>query len=1051
MSRQDDHRVEIYIGAPVEHASERAILDRLVHLLSAARRPAIVLANISIKGRQIDTIAATDSLVLVVEAKGSSRAVRGGENGPWQVRVASGQWKDFRNPYIQTRDAALAIRDAMRSFGGTEVPYPAAALVFVPGISPNSEPYAGDFKVSVVGLDGLEATLGRQQQGAWPMERWRAFAEHLRLTPVASPAAACDETLAEAEALLRQYAASYCRTYTHPETVVPFPCRSGGEMVSSDEIVQLVAERRADILVQGPSGCGKTLVGAQAARAFTERGGIAITIPVRIYAGSLKTVLNQEAGLLSGTPARTLLDAARRMNRPLLFVVDGYNECAPSEQPSLSRGLAALARNYEASLLITSQGPLARADLLALRTIEVLPATSATKAAITLNATGGDVLPHLLQPLLDAITTGLEARLIGEVGQEMSGGSSRFALFDAFARKRLGDVASDGIRLLSGVAGWLSERVAFSLSVRDLDRLTDKSGLSHTLGQRLQAAGLLAQRGDRVSFTHEMFFDAFAAENVVRRTAGRATGVLTALASPQHSGRKAFILGAIDDDLLRDRVLARVDDGDSIAACLAGACGHAAREWAEERSTALWGRLRAEALGVQCRISGEGWSSVTFEKASLATWTSSECAFLAAMPRQLFEGRYLDEALDVVGILDRRIADEAVRLRDEARKRNVALQSALFKNAYVISSQAPPGIGRICMASHGGFFRKSRDAVAQDVERRLEGDDLSAGQIFLLLMLSRGAGIAAPLFAKLIERCWASAPYHLRLDLMDSARMCRRSGERERAALIAAIEALPQPGHPFISTAVVEALQSLGALEKSEREHVATVREEVKECLADPEDTDRCAMAYGVFSAQFDHPYSAAYCEVIAGLPKGEQKMLLTMAAKGAEDTAFFLVPLLVELTSFGDPSIGDRIARWTAPPAIDSFMPQESIAAFVVTHIALARLGCSLPNAQALPNRLSAEALVACGKVLYWCNRTDLDETTRRSACDAGLQVLLRHAHAAALDVIRHCECVLVEGLEHLPGDTPIERSIVRRFPAVAAEICRHALAEPESQVGYF
>jgi hypothetical protein len=36
-----------------------------------------------------------------------------GANGPWQVRLASGQWKDFRNPYLQARDAALALRDAM--------------------------------------------------------------------------------------------------------------------------------------------------------------------------------------------------------------------------------------------------------------------------------------------------------------------------------------------------------------------------------------------------------------------------------------------------------------------------------------------------------------------------------------------------------------------------------------------------------------------------------------------------------------------------------------------------------------------------------------------------------------------------------------------------------------------------------------------------------------------------------------------------------------------------------------------------------------------------
>ena len=196
----------------------------------------------------------------------------------------------------------------------------------------------------------------------------------------------------------------------------------------------------------------------------------------------------------------------RRLNRPLLFVVDGYNECAAPDRPSLTRALAALARRYEANLLLTSQCPLARSDLLPLHTVEVPPATPETKSAIARNVTGGDALPSELEYLLDAVATGLEARLIGEAGQQISPGSSRYALFDAFARKRLDDMASDGIRLLSQVAGWLSERVAFSLSVRDLDRLIDLDCEPHATATQLRTAGLLTQRGDRISFAHEMFF-----------------------------------------------------------------------------------------------------------------------------------------------------------------------------------------------------------------------------------------------------------------------------------------------------------------------------------------------------------------------------------------------------------------------------------------------------------------------------------------------------------------------------------------------------------------
>ena len=711
-------------------------------------------------------------------------------------------------------------------------------------------------------------------------------------------------------------------------------------------------------------------------------------------------MLNREVGLLCDASAATVLGAARRLDRPLLFIVDGYNECAAPDQPSLTRALAALVRRYEANLLVTSQCPPARDDLLPLHPVEVPPASPETKTAIALNVTGGDALHNDLKHLLDTVETGLEARLIGEAGRQLGPGSSRYALFDAFARKRLDDMASDGIRLLSQVAGWLSERVAFSMSVRDLDRLTDLDREPRATAARLQTAGLLTQRGDRISFAHEMFFHAFAAESVVRRAAGRSAEVLTALASPQHADRKAFIIGAVDDDLLRDQVLEGLTDAQSIAACIAGECGRAAREWAEARCEAFWKRLRAEALGVSFRISDQGWMKVAFEEVTVTAWTALERAFLAVMPQRFVEGHYLDEVLDTIGILDRRIAEEGVRLRDEARERKVALRSGLFANAYVRQWGAAPGITRICTHLHVGFLRATSDAVVQLIQRMLERGGLSPGQVYLLLALSRGAGIPAPLIVQAIESHWARAPYHLRLELLHAAQRCRRTNESDRSALIATVEALPQPGHLFISSTIVEVLQCLGALDDSEREHIAVVCEEVRECLADPEDADRCAMAWGLYSAQFDHPYCGAYCEVVDSLPENERKTLLTMAANGVGDTAFFLTPLLFDLASFGDSGVGDSIARWTSLPPADSFMPQVGVADFVVAHIALARLGCPLPDRLGETDGHSTEALAACGAILYWFNRIDLEETTRRHACDAALRVLVRHESGAALDV---------------------------------------------------
>lgn len=192
MDQIEATQAEVYIGSPIQHESERALLEQLLQLIAGVRHPAVIFSNISLEARQIDFVVALPDLTLVIEAKSYTRPIQGGENGPWQVQVASGDWKDFRNPYVQARDAALAVKDAMRSFFNADVPYPAAVLMFVPDIPHGSQAYAGDFKVSVTGLDGLNAALQKRQNNAWPLNRWREFAQHLRLTPVSTVAAACD-------------------------------------------------------------------------------------------------------------------------------------------------------------------------------------------------------------------------------------------------------------------------------------------------------------------------------------------------------------------------------------------------------------------------------------------------------------------------------------------------------------------------------------------------------------------------------------------------------------------------------------------------------------------------------------------------------------------------------------------------------------------------------------------------------------------------------------------------------------------------------------------
>ncbi len=630
----------LYVGALIEHGSDRAVLKEVLSLLARNQRDAVVLANVNLGGRQIDLIVGLEEMALVVEAKGHSRPIRGGTNGHWQYQAPSGDWVNFRNPYCQALAAKNKVRDAMRSIVGSEVPYPDAAVIFTRGIPDGSEACEVDFKVSLGGLAELDQLLGRTQEGALALDDWEALADQHRLTAVSGLESACDPALFEAENLLRQYVTAFRHDQMRPGAMIPFKCRVEGKDLSSGQVRRLIGEDRTDVLIKGPSGCGKTLLATKSALALADRDGIPVLIPVKDYAGSVKAVLESEVRTLIDSPATKLLGAARKLSRPVVFVVDGYNECAEADQASLTRRVSALARMYEGGVLVTSQTSLVRGDRLRLREVEVPAPDRETKVAIALTWTAGAPLPKQSEYLLEAATSGLEARLIGEVGEEMEPDSSRHALFYEYARKRLGDSAAEGSPLLSHLAGWLSDRVAFSLSQRDFDRQADEQGASRD-SVRLADGEFMVLHGNRVSFEHEMFFDAFAAENVVRRADGRAGRVLKALESPLHAGRKALIIGAIDDDLLRHEVLEGLTDAESVVACLRDECGREAREWAEGRCAALWKALRAETVGARFRLSDDAWWKVASEEEALTPWTSLEHALLAAMPKLIFEGRYL--------------------------------------------------------------------------------------------------------------------------------------------------------------------------------------------------------------------------------------------------------------------------------------------------------------------------------------------------------------------------------------------------------------------------
>jgi hypothetical protein len=191
-----------------------------------------------------------------------------------------------------------------------------------------------------------------------------------------------DSKLLNAEQQLRNYAETFRRTYEHRVAgLVPFACRIEDREVTSPDISALIVSGANGLLMR-PSGCGKTLLALRASLDHLAAGGVPIVVEAHHFRGEIKPTLDREAALLGMAGGRDLLSASLQCERPLLCLLDGYNECSPEHRRDLSRAIAALVRRYPAQVLVTSQGCLESGELLNLTTIVVSSPTSELKSTI---------------------------------------------------------------------------------------------------------------------------------------------------------------------------------------------------------------------------------------------------------------------------------------------------------------------------------------------------------------------------------------------------------------------------------------------------------------------------------------------------------------------------------------------------------------------------------------------------------------------------------------------------------------------------------------------
>lgn len=1044
-SSSSPDRIRIFIGTLVQNKSEHDCLRTVYEILAKSSSWAYVFVNFHAAGRQIDLAVFTEKTTLVIEAKGYLLPIRGTVNGLWEQIGPYGSRK-IGNAYNQALDAKNALRDEMQRLCQVSG-YPNGAVLSVPAIPKGSVLTSGDFKVSVAGLVEIEQLLSQPSGALLTQESCEIFAKWLSLDLVGSIDAALYEDVFVAKNSCDAYLRAFNEFYGPAAAELIADQYKCGELaIESSEVRSMVGDGATGLLIRGPAGCGKSLLTTSCAVSCLANGCLPIFVSAKNFEGEFLRLLDREVVLLNAPSASSIINISRRLGKRIVLFLDGYNECDEDLKTNLTRSLKVFARRYGAGIVVSTQQDLVRSDLLSMKTVHVDLPTMGLKVQLAEIGEQDDPSGSV-QRLLEVANSGLEANLVGQVGAFLPLGASRFELFDTYARRKLKDAAGKGVRVLSEFAETLVQRACFSISVREFDRLCDASHVDDNVRQQVMQSKLLQTRGDRISFAHELFFSAFAAEAAIRTSNRKQEHLLSTLASPRYFSSKVFVLGAIEDDRILHDVLENIADPDLLAACTHGECGATAQAAVKRMIENVMVDMLAELDTVRFHYSGEEWNGVAVNEGSL--YPGLRIRFdrlLSAIGQEVLDGRHLDVVMSACRKMDDAIAAFLEEFAAETNAKKVQLRTAVFYAAYVIDRKA--AISKLVNYAQSGFMSFRRevgadyDSALQDAWAHAE----SPGQYFFLLWLTRATSsdrMPAPQIARLLQNI-RTYPYHLQLAIIDCAIYARRAEEPYRTEIVEALEGLLGKLGVMMNTFIFEALTAFGSLEEEKQNHIPVIHREIEDAL-NMEGSDGDVLAWNLYSRQFDHLFDVAYWEEIQGLDESRKKALFTKACRGAEAPYVSFLSLLIRsLAEFNDSETASVIAPWTRLPDKRHFMPQDAIEVFVVAHEALGRLGVELPKYRGEPACAADHALLACAELEYWSNRKDVIDVQTSAHFDTARNVLLNHSASASAGAM------LLTTSRILAADRN-RVSLVQRYPHLCLAISRRALNRRDEQVTYF
>lgn len=832
--------------------------------------------------------------------------------------------------------------------------------------------------------------------------------------------------------------------------LVDFACIVDDSPTWTNELTSKIFSN-SGYLIRGISGCGKTMLALHLTSLFLKNAGVALYLSAKYYESDLSTLIDKEVKGYGFSSGYEFFEVCRGFSECILITIDGLNECTKAKQVKLVAELNLIIRRYKCNYLITTQGFDENIQYLACNVIRVEQPSIATKQTIVEKFSSNS---QRLLPVLEIVTTSYEAKMVGEIGIADIKSISRFTIFDLFVRKKLERFDHGAHLILSRIAQFLSDRISFALSIRQADNLINKYGFNFSLLEDCLKSGLIVKKIDKISFAHEMLLNYFTADSISRFSES-SEEISLALKSPKNYHNRLLVIGSIEDADVLLRVMNGICDSNLILSIHAGEAGAFCQKWVEDRFREVLPKIADEIRGIQFEITDDKYWPVHFKTQTICNWTPQEFGFICAIPSLFYDGLFLKEFFALTCQMDVVCSEQLNNLRGEAVQKGISVNSNIFHATYYIGLvPAKPAITRIFSILRSGFasFQRKSNISKEVIEQLLECKSLKNGQFYLLLLLCRyeeSAKLLFPYVVDSLENKWKFIPYNLQHQVLDTVHSVCDSVEQEQRLITALNKIHAETKDVMMSTAIFDALSSLGALADDADAYEQTVTDRLNAILADPDKEVHRNTAAEIFYSQYDHPYDNAFSNAIDKLNPEQKKTFYKIALGGYFNTFFTTSLIFTAIKLLGD-EIAPYLLRYAQKLIEDNHSLQNSTAVLIISNIFLGQFSFHIETRHDLQTSESVNALLASGEIYYWINRNDLTLGQRKEKCKGALECLFERLSKYAVEVVwESLHCLSDFGYSARLNSSPITLNDV--FPEYVATACRSAISNPHEQKGIY